>query len=69
MPAKGPLSLAAPCWTPSLASQLLQGQACRVELRRSRLAGEGAFEPCSALMDAFAGKPAPTRPGLPCGTS
>ncbi|MDT9646953.1 hypothetical protein F6S12_33330 [Pseudomonas sp. JV245A] len=28
--------------------------------RRSRLAGEEALEPCSTLMDAFAGKPAPT---------
>ncbi|RLO21633.1 hypothetical protein EAG75_21135 [Pseudomonas protegens] len=28
--------------------------------RRSRLAGEEALEPSSALVDAFAGKPAPT---------
>jgi hypothetical protein len=35
---------------PSLASQLLQ----------SRLAGEGGLEPFIDLLDAFAGKPAPT---------
>ncbi|QEN48903.1 hypothetical protein CLA18_21120 [Pseudomonas protegens] len=28
--------------------------------RRSRLAGERALKSCSALVDAFAGKPAPT---------
>ncbi|RXU66790.1 hypothetical protein CW358_12405 [Pseudomonas protegens] len=47
--------------TPSLASQLLQQHSgCYRRHRRSRLAGEWAFEPCIALASAFAGKPAPT---------
>ncbi|MGR4041788.1 hypothetical protein FW796_20500 [Pseudomonas sp. 910_21] len=35
-------------------------------LRRSRLAGEEAPEPCAGLEDAFAGKPAPTVLGDAC---
>ncbi|RLO20886.1 hypothetical protein EAG75_24850 [Pseudomonas protegens] len=38
-------------------------------LRRSRLAGEGALEPCANLADAFAGKPAPTGGGTAMGFS
>ncbi|PYC42788.1 hypothetical protein DMX08_04250 [Pseudomonas protegens] len=33
----------------------------RGSTRRSRLAGEEVLESCSALGDAFAGKPAPTQ--------
>jgi hypothetical protein len=32
----------------------------RIRPRRSRLAGDGAFEPCANPADAIAGKPAPT---------
>ncbi|PNV96799.1 hypothetical protein FEF10_29890 [Pseudomonas protegens] len=60
MPAKRPASLAPRSRTSSLASQRLHLARLRRCSCRSRLAGEGARKPCTALKDAFAGKPAPT---------
>ncbi|PUA42543.1 hypothetical protein C5U62_24475 [Pseudomonas protegens] len=58
MPAKRPASLAPTSTAPSLASQHLLDE-CREVVRKSRLAGEEARKPCTALDGAFAGKPAP----------